>query len=530
MISLYNNQRANFKFVFSSDLNIYNPLSLSTPKEVIINIYRGDGTSGAIVAGPYSSSNQDSEVNEDSYISSNIYDEIVFTYRVPDSLFEGIYTVQASVEGPDGLLIRNYSLFQVVKEETSLSPVTFTNNSSAIVNYRPEYKQLSRTNHGTLLLIGHADGVALNEPFRLRTIQHAIDTLGADFNSPLLKGILNAYAAGATDIVACAAAPMSEYVDDFNYRLQSGNVFDYQGSLTSKNFYERYYERLEDTYDAIGSLDFIDVIVPLQASIIRTDTYDFITQLAEYCYNFNNNTGFVQMGVIGSRTNGFSSSDVDLIEQSSVLKDKLTTYYGGAVSSDIGRFVVPIYGECLYSHPQVRYTYVDSVAASYAGMLVSNGLGSSLIKKRIPGAVSVFGSDLTHSEYSRLDDIGINTIYRGKKTKRNIDFEVYVTNDYTLARSSSTLYKAQQMRLMARLINEVKVYASQAIGRLSYDSASEKVKRMLDGLVIDGAINDYSFNVTADTLNLGNLLFDIEVLSSLGLKKIDFSLSAGPGA
>ena len=342
MISLYNNQRANFKFVFSSELNVYNPLSLSTPKEVIINIYRGDGTSGAVVAGPYSSIYQDSQVNEDSYISSNIYDEIVFTYRVPDALFEGIYTVQASVEGPDGLLIRNYSLFQVVKEETSLSPVTFTNNSSAIVNYRPEYKQLSRTNHGTLLLIGHADGVALNEPFRLRTIQHAIDTLGADFNSPLLKGILNAYAAGATDIVACAAAPMSEYVDDFNYRLQSGNVFDYQGSLTSKNFYERYYERLEDTYDAIGSLDFIDVIVPLQASIIRTDTYDFVTQLAEYCYNFNNNTGFVQMGVIGSRTNGFSSSDVDLIEQSSVLKDKLTTYYGDAVSSDIGRFVVPI--------------------------------------------------------------------------------------------------------------------------------------------------------------------------------------------
>jgi len=530
MIKAYNNQRVNFKFVFSSDLNVYNPLSLSTPKEVIINVYRGDGTSGAVVAGPYSSMYQDSQVNEDSYISQNNYNEITFLYRIPSSLFEGIYTVQASVEGPDGLVLRAYSTFQVANTETTLSPVTMAKNTSAIVNYRPEYKQLSRTNHSTLLLIGHANHVELNQPFRVRSIQHAIDTLGADFNSPLLKGILNAYAAGATDMVACAAAPMHEYVDDFNYRLQSGNVFDHQGNSVSKTFYQRYYERLEETYAAIGELDFIDIIVPLQASVIRTDIYDFITQLAEYCYNFNVNTGFVQMGVIGSRTNGFHSSDVDLMEQSTVLKDKLTTYSDGIVSSDIGRFVVPVYGECLYSHPQVRYTYVDSVAASYAGMLASNGLGTSLIRKRIPGAISAFGSDLTHSEYSRLDDLGVNTIYRGKKTKRNIDFEVYTTNDYTLARAGNTLQKAQQMRLMARLINEVKVYASQAIGRLSHDTASDKVRNMLDGLVADGAINDYTFNVTADTLRLGYLIFDIQVLSSLGLKKIDFSLSAGPGA
>lgn len=530
MIKVYNNQKVNFKFVFASELNIYNPLSLSTPKEVIINVYRGDGTSGAVVAGPFSSIYQDSEVNEDSFISQSIYDEIVFSYRIPTTLFDGSYTVQATVEGPDGRLLRSYSYFQVAKTETSLSPVVMSNNTSSVVNYRPEYKQLSRTNHSTLLLIGHADGVELNQPFRVRSIQHAIDSLGADFNSPLLRGILNAYAAGATDIVACAAAPMYEYVDDFNYRLQSGNVFDYQGNSLSKTFYQRYYERLEDTYSSIGELDFIDVVTPLQASIIRTDSYDFISQLAQYCYNFNANTGFVQMGVIGSRTNGFNSSDVDLMEQNSVLKDKLTTYSGGLISSDVGRFVIPIYGECLYSHPQVRYTYVDSVAASYAAMLVSNNLGTSLIRKRVPGAISAFGSDLSHSEYSRLDDLGVNTIYRGKKTKRNIDFEVYVTNDYTLARAGNTLQKAQQMRLMAKLINEVKVYASQAIGRLSYDTASDKVRNMLDNLVSDGAINDYSFNVSTDPLRIGYLIFDIEVLSSLGLKKIDFSLSAGPGA
>jgi hypothetical protein len=530
MITLYNNQRANFKFVFSSDLNVYNPLSLATPKEIIISIFRGDGTSGPVIDGPYSSTQQDSEVNKDSYISDNVYDEIVFTYRIPMSLYEGIYTVQASVEGPDGSILRNYSSFQVVNTESYLSPVSLANNTSSIVNYRPEYKQLARTNHSTLLLIGHADGVELNQPFRVKTIQHAIDTLKADFNSPLLRGILNAYAAGATDIVACAAAPMYEYIDDFNYRLRSGNVFDYQGNLTNKTFYQRYYERLEQTYFAIRELDFIDIIAPLQASIIRTGDYDFITQLAQYCYDFNNETGFVQMGVIGSRTNGFNSSDIELMEQNSVLVNKLTTYSNGFISSDIGRFVVPVYGECLYSHPQIRYTYTDSVCASYAAMLASNGLGSSLIRKRIPGAVSVFGSDLSHSQYMRLEDLGVNTIYRGKKTKRNIDFEVYVTNDYTLARTGNTLHKAQQMRLMARLINETKVYASQAIGRLSYDSTSEKIKKMLDGLLSDGAINDYSFNVTVDSLNIGHLIFDIEVLSSLGLKKIDFSLSAGPGA
>lgn len=530
MITLHNNQRANFKFVFKSSSNIYNPLTLTTPQEIIVNVYRGDGTSGAVIAGPFSSIYQDSAVNVDSYISSNVYDEIIFSFVPNGALFEGVYTVQATVLDPDGVFLRAYSSFKLIKEPTKLSPVSITNNSSTVVNYQPEYKQLQTTNHDTILLIGHANGIGINEPFRVRSIQNAIDTLNADFNSPLLRGILNAYAAGATDVVACAAAPMIEYVEDFNYRLQSGNVYEYTGSSSSKTFYEKYYERLTDTYEAIKELDFIDIVIPLQASILRTGSYDFINQLATHCYDFHSNTGFVQMGIIGSRSAGLSSSDITEMESNTTISNKLTVYNGDRVASDIGRFVIPVYGECLYSHPQLRYTYIDSVAASYAGMLTQANLGVSLIRKRVPGAISVYGGELSHADYQKLEAIGINAVYRGKKSKRNIDFEVYVSNDYTLARDGNVLQKAQQMRLMARLINEIKGYATQAIGKFSYDLANERVNALLQGLVAGGAINDYAFNIRQDDLKVGHLIFDIEVLSAMGLKKIDFSLSAGPGA
>ena len=530
MITLHNNQRANFKFVFKTSSNIYNPLTLATPQEVIVNVYRGDGTSGAVIAGPFSSSYQDATTNANSYISSNAYDEVTFSFVPSNSLFEGVYTVEAAVLDPDGRYLRAYSSFKLINQATELSPVSISNNSSTVVNYKPEYKQLQTTNHNTILLIGHADGININQPFKVRSIQDAIDTLNADFNSPLLRGILNAYAAGARDIIACAAAPMTEYVEDFNYRSESGNVYEYTGSSSSKTFYEKYYERLTDTYDAIKELDFIDVIVPLQASIVRADSYDFINQLATHCYNFHSNTGFVQMGIVGSRSAGLSSSDIDEMESNTTLSNKLTVYNGNQVVSDIGRFVVPVYGECLYSHPQLRYTYIDSVAASYAGMLTQANLGVSLIRKRVPGAVSVYGAELSHADYQRLEAIGVNAVYRGKKSKRNIDFEVYVSNDYTLARSGNVLEKAQQMRLMARLINEIKVYATQAVGKFSYDLVNQKVTSFLEGLVVSGAINDYAFNIKQDGLKVGHLIFDIEVLSAMGLKKIDFSLSAGPGA
>ena len=57
-------------------------------------------------------------------------------------------------------------------------------------------------------------------------------------------------------------------------------------------------------------------------AIIKTGGIDFVSQLATYCNSFHNETGYVQIGVIGSRTNGITSEDIDEIENDEVLKDK----------------------------------------------------------------------------------------------------------------------------------------------------------------------------------------------------------------
>ena len=70
-----------------------------------------------------------------------------------------------------------------------------------------------------ILLIGHADGLGVNDPYQVNDMQEAINLLRADSTSPLLRGLLEVYNAGARDIWLVAAAPMEEYVSNIDERL-----------------------------------------------------------------------------------------------------------------------------------------------------------------------------------------------------------------------------------------------------------------------------------------------------------------------
>lgn len=530
MLIVSRGQSVQFKFIFISEGNIYDPTASSTPVDLYFSVIRGEYGSGPIIDGPYSYLIQEENPSGPTYIEKSNSKEFTFYYQIPDKLYEGIYSVIAQTTNSTGNL--NISTkFQVKGEVSTLSPIVISPNKSTVVNYKPSYEQLNSNNTSTILLIGHANGIEFNNPINVRSMQSAIDLLGADLSSPLLRGVFDAYAAGARDIMICATAPMSEYVDKYSDRNTSNTLFDRNAATPSEyTFYERYYERLEETYSVIKDLDFIDIIVPLETSIIKTGGVDFITQLADYCADFHNTTGYVQIGVIGSRSGGVTSSDIDLLEANSVLTDKLTTInMTGQTSSDNGRFVIPVYGEAVYQHDQIKTSYVSSIAASLAGMFASRPLNMGLIRTRIPGAMSLYGADLSQSEYQRLDDIGVNTIYRGKKTRRSVPFEVYLTNEYTLSDPESTLHKAAQMRLVALLVSRIRGYGYKAIGQLGYDKVVDDVRSLLESLKSDKIIVTYSFNVEVSSTTVGSIIFYIEVLSALGLKKIDFALSTGPG-
>jgi len=525
------NQKLKIKFLFVDSGEVYDPTLLATPVDVTVSVVRGDNRFSAIIRNPISYLYTNATPDPNAYIERTVNSEFIFNYTVPQGMYPGMYTAVAkTINGNSEIIIE--SKFEVKEQEYEPLPTVPMGNKSSVITYKPSYEDINFSNMGSLLLIGHADGLQLNSPIKIRSVQHAVELLNADIKSPVLRGVFDAYDAGAKNIFICAAAPMTEYVDDIDKRLISSTYIDYQSATPiSKTFYERYYERLSATYSVLSVLDFIDVIVPLEVSMIKTGGVDFVLQLANYCDSFHNETGYVQIGVIGSRTNGITSADINEIENNDSLSNKFTLYnISGNIVSDRGRYVVPVYGEALFSHAQLDTTYINSVSAAVAGLIVSNPLNVGLVRKRIPGAMSVYGTNLNSSEMNRLDALGINTIYRGNKARRAQPFQVYLTNDYTMSNINSIFSKLPQMRLASYLSSSVKGFGYDSIGKFGYDKVIDNTRQMLKELQKKGTIVDFEFNAKPSSSEPGVILLYINIISSLGLKKINLSLAAGPGA
>lgn len=402
---------------------------------------------------------------------------------------------------------------------------------SSSVSFKPIYNSLDEASTNSILLVGHADGIELNEIYKVNSIQEAINLLGADMRSPLLRGVFDAYSCGAQNIFVLAAAPMSEYIEDTSKRLETMPHLISSSTETPVNFYQKYYERLSDSYNRIKGYELIDIIVPLEISLINTGSVNFIAQLALHCFNFNETTGYVQIGIIGSRSSGIKESDISVLEANSIFKNKLTTYKAnGQVESDIGRYIIPIYGELNFNHIGFNRSYTSSAAAAFAGSMSSTPVYMGMIRRRLPGALSVFGSDISREAHARLDNLGINTVYRTRRALRGNPYEVAISNDYTMASASSTLSKAPQMRLVAMVINEIKNISNDGIGKNSEEKVTSQVKNILELLIGARVIKNYTMQAYASKTERGLLIFELNLVSALGLKNINFSVTTGPGA
>lgn len=551
MLILSPGQTGNFEFIFSQNGNFYDPTSGATPSDVIISVYRGDFGAGAIIDGPYSylQQNVDSAGNYIEKSSNNTfyygdygdipgenissYDltKFIFHYTIPENLFQGNYSVVATTY--DGANIFQYTAqFQVPQGSMNIVGSYAGGTKELSTSYRPSFQPLEQYKTNSILLIGHSDALEINAPMRIGSIQEAIDLLKADFNSPLLRGIFDAYACGARDIYICSSAPMKEYVAITGDRLNSMPTHSYEDATPIlMNFYQKYYNRLISTYASLERYDNIDIIVPLEASIIGTGDVDFVTQLATHCQNFHDETGAIMLGVIGSRSDGISSSNIDVFESDINFTDKYTMYNpDNSIAGDMGKFVIPIYGEIIINHNFLNISYTSSAAASVAGLLSETAVNQSLIRKKIPSAFGLSGVNLSQAEVDRLDALGINTLIRNNRSRRGNSYEIYLTNDHTMANTSSVYAKTPQMRLISMVINEIRALGDNSVSRFSAQKLIEDVKKMLQFLKTNNIIRDYALEAYADSLVKGKIYFDINLTSSLGLRKISFSISSGQGA
>ena len=438
------------------------------------------------------------------------------------------FTTNSPVSDVEQITTGKYLLVNITGVSKDLTGPT----TGTTISKRPIFDSLEEYyNTNSILLVGHGDGLELNQIVKITSVQEATNLLGANTSSPLLMGIHDAISCGAKSIYIMAAAPMSEYIDGIPQRLIAMPTLFSQITNSNLNFYQKYYERLEVTYEIAKDISFVDIIVPLETSMINTGSVDFIAQLALHCYQFNQITGYVQMGVIGSKNNGSKDSDIELLEANTRLKNKFTTFFAdGQMESDIGRYVIPVYGEVTFNHMGFGKAYTSSAAAAFAGLMSSNPVYNGIIRKRMPGAYSVYGSNLSVDSLSRLDNLGVNTVYRTRKALRGNPYEVNVSNDYTLASKKSSFTKSPQMRLVAMIVTEIKALANDGIGKNGEDKIISQVKSMLDMLVSSRVIKNYDLQSYGSKTEKGTLIFEINLVSCLSLKNINFSIITGPGA
>lgn len=551
MLILSAGQTATFEFLFHVDGLFYDPTSGATPSDVLISIYRGDLGAGSTIDGPYSYLYQDAtpsgnkielSLNNTLYYGNygdvpgenTSYQDVskfVFTYTVPQNLYPGNYSVVATTYYGNQT-IQYTTHFQVTQTTYSISSIYPSGQKDLSKSFVPAFESLDQYKTNSIILVGHSDGIPINSIIRISSIQEGIDLLKADFTSPLLRGLFDAYAAGARDIYICATAPMSEYVEDPNQRLTPLPIFGVNDATPLiMNFYQRYYDRLQETYSILKEHEYIDIIVPLEISFFNTENIDFTTQLAMYCQEFHDLTGCIQIGVIGSRSNGISSSDISVLESNINFRDKYTMFgVDNQIEGDMGRFIVPIYGELIINHSFLNITYNSTGAATFAGMLSANPVNESLIRKRVPTAFGLSGATLTQAEVDRLDAIGVNTFTRNSRSRRGNNYEIFVTNDSTMAHPTSSYKKSPQIRLVSMLINEIKALTSNNISKFSSQKAIDDVRSMLQFLQNNAIIQNFSLEAFVDSFEKGKMYFDISVTSTLGLRKISFSISSGQGA
>ena len=99
-----------------------------------------------------------------------------------------------------------------------------------------------------------------------------------------------------------------------------------------------------------------------------------------------------------------------------------------------------------------------------------------------------------------------------------------------MADEDSVFSKAAQMRLVSLVVSEIRGICLSNFDIINYDRIISEAKLFLLNLKNTNIIIDFSLGIDTSEVNDGKLIFEIELISALALKKVNFSLAAGPGA
>lgn len=484
------------------------------PAEVVLRIAKN---ATSYLAGPFSLSGGDIIQTG---IGSYVYSYQTTTFSTP-----GIYNArwEATIDGLDQVYLET---FQIAERPPEASGILDAPRLYGVMVESTNYRTLGTGLTDRLFLLGHADGLALNEPYQVNNMQEAVNLLGANQDSPLIRAMLEAYNMGARDIWLMAAAPESEYVP-FD-PLDQTDRFVARTEWDGLNFYEKYFQRLEDTYEQLRQYDYPEIVVPVEAPFFFSTplladppaSIDFLGQLINHCADAYQEVGVPRIGVIGTRLGNFSDATI----QDMINDTRLDIDYGSA-----GKFVMIAAGEAVFSMPQISVSHVAPVATAVAALIAKSPVDVGPTHKLLTNVQAPYGRQLTKDEIAALSARKVNHITRTARGKRGMTYQSMLATDNTMASDGSDFWSIVQMRLVSKVLQEIRSLGYRMLGTIGFLQFRAEVSDFLTSLVVSDQIRDFDLMIERDNVDMYKAVVDVTLLPFFGVREIFFSAVVGPG-
>lgn len=354
-----------------------------------------------------------------------------------------------------------------------------------------------------IFLLGHADGLPLNDPYPVNNMRDALNVMKNDQSSPLLRAALEVYYAGAQDIWLVAVAPMSEYQPSLDLRTNA--------------YYLTYQARLNATYEALLPWDVTEIVVPLEAPF--NSTVDFLYQLAKFCDDSFTLTGSMTLGFLGTR----GALDDVMIE--SMINDPRLTTLG-----DIGKWVSIYTHDGIYSYTELPTTHTTSVVATIAAQVAQLPLNRGMTNHLLPNISSIIGAHLNKIQIQRMAEAKLNACGANLSGRRGTPFQIVSFTDNTLAPDGSDFWSLSQMRTLSQVTERIVALSYDAIGTVSYQLFQEEVHDYLTTLVADGEIREYELHFNRDVYDYNKIHVEVVITPYHGMREIILDLYVSPEA
>lgn len=472
--------------------------------------------------------------------------EYQFTITIDDFLVPGNYTAkwEADINGTPTVYTEVFALTdpEPVFSERLDPPRRYGQMRESF-----RYDVLGVGLTDALFLVGHADGIGINSPFRVINIQEAINAIGADTTCPLLRAMLEAYNAGARDIWLVASAPMSEYIpvgsDDHSARFLARDEWG------GANFYERYNDRLQTTYDMLDDWENVEILVPVEAAFHDSGGVNFLDPLVFNCYKRFRDTGFVSIGILGTQMGSWTDQDLIDMQNHEVIQgvgnfskqdflDYISDTQGADMAEEVEdnlpyKFGMVVFGEGNFTLPQITTSYSGSVAATAAGMLSACRLDQGLTYRGLPNIADPIGRDLSKDQVKTLCNLRINPFIRTVQGRRGRPYKSVLATDNLFMPDGTDFWSVVQMRLVGKVINQIKLLGNQAIGTIAYATFRRDVEEMLNLLVVNGQLRGFNLNFYRSPAYEDpnqTVYVSLGLTPYTGVRELYFIVEVGPGA